>query len=109
MAAGRLLATPAASDFDDLPAPFVASKARSEAEIDRIEALAHFAAGLQERGDLAQAIRHFAPIASDPAATAARNNLVLAAVVEKRAPPVGCARAIKESVPTRWATRPCMS
>ena len=89
LAEGRLLATPAASDFDDLPAPFVAGKARSEAEIDRIEALAHFAAGrgLQERGNLAQAIRHFARADRlDPAATAARNNLVLAAVVEKQLP-----------------------
>ena len=110
LAAGRLLATPAASDFDDLPAPFVASKARSEAEIDRIEAWPTSPPGdLQERGDFAQAIRHFARADRlDPAATAARNNLVLAAVVGKQLP-LAVRYALKGVDPTRWATRPWLS
>ena len=89
LTAGRLLATPVASEFDDLPAPFVAGKARNEAEIDRIEALAHFAAGrtFQQRGDFAQAVRQYARADRlDPAATTARSNLVVAAVQEKQIP-----------------------
>ena len=89
MTAGTLLATPAVSEFDDLPAPFVAGKARNEAEIDRIEALAHFAAGrtFQQRGDFAQAVRQYARADRlDPAATTARSNLVVAAVQEKQIP-----------------------
>ena len=89
LTAGTLPATPAASEFDDLPAPFVAGKARNEAEIDRIEALAHFAAGrtFQQRGDFAQAVRQYARADRlDPAATAARSNLVVAAVQEKQVP-----------------------
>ena len=89
VSAVRAHATPALFDFDDLPGPFVASKARSEAQIDRIEALAHFAAGrsLQQRGELAQAIRHYARADRlDPAATTARSNLVVAAVQERQVP-----------------------
>ena len=72
-----------------MPAPFVAGKARNEAESDRIEALAHFAAGrtFQQRGDYAQAMRHYARADRlDPAATTARSNLVVAAVQEKQIP-----------------------
>ncbi len=86
---GLLLATPATSEFDDLPAPFVAGKARNEAEIDRIQALAHFAAGrtFQQRGDFAQAVREYARADRlDPTATAARSNLVVAAVQERQFP-----------------------
>jgi tetratricopeptide (TPR) repeat protein len=89
MTPDALHATPVVSDFDDSPAPFVAGKARSEARTDRIEALAHFASGrsLQQRGDLAQAIRHYARADRlDPAATAARSNLVVAAIIEKQLP-----------------------
>jgi tetratricopeptide (TPR) repeat protein len=89
MAAGMVLATPAASEFDDSPAPFVAGKARHEVEIDRIEALAHFAAGrtFQQREDFAQAVRQYARADRlDPAATTARSNLVVAAVQGKQIP-----------------------
>ena len=89
LTAGTLLARPLVSDFDDLPAPFVAGRARNEAEIDRIEALAHFAAGrtYQQRGDYAQAVRQYARADRlDPAATKARSNLVVAAVQEGRIP-----------------------
>ena len=81
--------SPVRREFDDLPAPFIAGKARNEAEIDRIEALAHFAAGrtFQQRGDFAQAMRHYARADRlDPAATTARSNLVVAAVQEKQFP-----------------------
>src|SRR5271166_5121440 len=87
--ASELFRSPAVSEFDDLPSPFVAGKGRNEAEIDRIEALAHFAAGrtLQQRGDFAQAVRQYARADRlDPAATAARSNLVVAAVQEKQIP-----------------------
>jgi tetratricopeptide (TPR) repeat protein len=86
---GTLHATPVASQFDDLPAPFVPGKTRNEAEIDRIEALARFAAGRtsQQRGDFAQAVRQFARADRlDPAATTARSNLVVAAVQAKQIP-----------------------
>ncbi len=72
-----------------MPAPFAAGKARNEADRDRIEALAHFAAGrtFQQRGDFAQAVRHYARADRlDPTATTARSNLVVAAVQEKRIP-----------------------
>ena len=88
-ATDRLLATPATSDFDDLPVPFVAGKARNEAQIDRIEALAHFAAGrtFQQRGDFDQAVRQYARADRlDPAASTARSNLVVAAVQERQLP-----------------------
>jgi tetratricopeptide (TPR) repeat protein len=87
--AATLLGTPAASEFDDLPTSFVAGKTRNEAEIDRIEALAHFAAGrtLQQRGEFAQAVREYARADRlDAAATAARSNLVVAAAQEKQIP-----------------------
>jgi len=89
LTAGPLLATPAVSKFDDLPAPFVAGKARNEAEIERIEALAHFAAGrtFQQRGDFAQALQQYARADRlDPAATRARSNLVVTAVQDKQIP-----------------------
>jgi tetratricopeptide (TPR) repeat protein len=85
--AGTLRATPAASEFDDRPLPFVAGKVRGEAEIDRIEALAHFAAGrtFQQRGDFSRTVREYARADRlDPAATSARSNLVAAAVQEKQ-------------------------
>ncbi len=87
LTAGTLRAMPAVSEFDDLPARFVPGKVRNEAEIDRIEALAHFAAGrtAQQRGDFVQAVREFARADRlDPAATTARSNLVVAAVQDKR-------------------------
>jgi len=89
MAAGMLPATPMASEFDDLPAPFVAGKARNEAEVDRIEALAHFAAGrtFQQRGDFDQAVQQYARADRlDPTTTTARSNLIVAAVQEKQIP-----------------------
>jgi len=89
MTTDRLFATAVVSEFDDLPAPFVAGKARNEAEISRIEALAHFAAGrtYQQRGDFAQAVRQYARADRlDPAATTARSSLVVAAVQEKQFP-----------------------
>jgi tetratricopeptide (TPR) repeat protein len=81
------LATPAASEFDDSPAPFVAGKARGEAQVDRVEALAHFAAGrtFQQRGDFPRTLREYARADRlDPSATTARSNLVAAAVQEKQ-------------------------
>jgi tetratricopeptide (TPR) repeat protein len=89
LTAGTLLAMPVASKFDDLPAPFVAGEARNEAQVDRIEALAHFAAGrtFQQRGDFAQAVQQYAQADRlDPTATAARSNLVVAAVQGKLVP-----------------------
>ena len=89
LTAGMLLATPVVSEFDDLPAPFVAGKARKEAEIDRIEALARFAAArtFQQRGDFALAVQQYARADRlDPAATTARSNLVVAAVEGKQFP-----------------------
>lgn len=89
MTAGTLLVIPGVSELDDLPAPFVAVKARNEAEVDRIEALAHFAAGrtFQQRGDFDQAVRQYARADRlDPEATTARSNLVAAAVQEKQFP-----------------------
>ena len=89
LAASTLLATPAASEFDESPTPFVAGKARNEAETDRIEALAHFAAGrtFQQREDFAQAVRQYARADRlDPAATTARSDLVVAAVQERQIP-----------------------
>lgn len=87
MTAEAAFALPAASEFDDLPLPFVAGKSRNQAEIDRIEALAHFAVGrtYQKRGNFDQALRQFARADRlDPAATTARSNLVAFAVEEKR-------------------------
>ncbi len=89
MTAGSAMGIPAASELDDLPAPFVAGRARNEAQIDRVEAFAHFAAGRtrQQRGDFAQAVREYARADRlDPAATTARSNLVVAAVAEKQMP-----------------------
>jgi len=86
LTAGTLPATPLSSEFDDLPAPF-AGTARSEAEVDRIEALARFAAGrtFQQRGAYALAVQQYARADRlDPAATAARSNLVVAAVQGKQ-------------------------
>lgn len=72
--------------LDDLPVP-LAARARDEAAQDRIAALAHFAAGrtLQQRGDFAEACRHFARADRlDPASRAARSALVACAVEAKR-------------------------
>jgi tetratricopeptide (TPR) repeat protein len=87
LTAGTAVTTTTVSELDDRPAPFVAGKARSEAEIDRIEALAHFAAGrtFQQRGDFARTLREYARADRlDPTATTARCNLVVAAVQEKQ-------------------------
>jgi len=83
LTAGTLLATPTVSEFDDLPVPYVAGKARNEADADRIEALARFATArtFQQRGDYALAVRQYARADRlDPSATTARSNLVVAAV-----------------------------
>ena len=81
---------------------------RSEAEQDRIAALAHFAAGrtLQQRGDFAGALRHYARADRlDPASRTARNALVAFAVEQKRLrlPPGMPSRA---SIRRRSAKRP---
>ncbi len=86
LTAQGVVATPQVSEFDDAAAPFV-GKARQEAEVDRIEALAHFATGrtYQQRGEFAPAAQQFARADRlDPTATTARNNLVVVAVQEKR-------------------------
>src|SRR5208337_5483687 len=72
---------------DDLPVLFVASKARNEAEADRIEALARFATArtFQQRGDYGLATKQYARADRlDPSATTARSNLVVAAVQGKQ-------------------------
>jgi len=80
-------ATPRALQFDDRPAPFAPAAARSEAQQDRVAALAHFATGrtYQQRGNFALALRHYARADRlDPAATAPRSALVAFAIQRKR-------------------------
>ncbi len=84
-----LVATTMVAPFDDAPAPWVPAKARDEGQLDRIQALAHFAAGrtYHQRGDFAKAMREYARADRlDPSATAARSNLVVAAIQEKQYP-----------------------
>jgi tetratricopeptide (TPR) repeat protein len=80
-------ATSVVSEFDELPAPFVAGKTRNEAAAEHIEALAHFAAGrtFQQRGEFARAVKEYARANRlDPTASAARTCLVVAAIQENR-------------------------
>ncbi len=80
-------AAPRALQLDDLSAPLAADNSRDEAAQDRLDALAHFAAGrtLQQRGDLALACRHLARADRlDPASRIARSDLVASAVEGKR-------------------------
>ncbi len=82
-------ASPAPLTTDEMPTRFSARHARGEAEDDRVEALARFAAArtYQQHGDFTLALEHYArAFRYDPAATSASSAIVLLAVHQKRLP-----------------------